>query len=122
MTDIIDELDRLHAEQHNAALASLAEKQRAIDEAFAILDAGHGMLACREAAHILRPHATKATEANSSATVTGSTPPAADACDTRELVARLAEFIHTRWTKPSSAHDWRADLESIIAAARRGGS
>lgn len=45
-----------------AAIASLAEKQRAIDAAFATLDAGHGMLACRDASHILRPHATEATE------------------------------------------------------------
>lgn len=46
--------------ERDAALAKVAELQRAIDEAFKVLDSGHGMLACREAAHILHPHATKA--------------------------------------------------------------
>lgn len=92
--------------ERDEALASLAEKQRAIDQALA--HAPHGGIMVP----FLRPHATKATEgqrstaahytpaeieanvdaicarvkeANSSATVTGSPAPADD---TREMVAR----------------------------------
>ena len=46
--------------ERDAALASLAEKRRAIDEAFSVVNACRGMLACAEAWKILRPHATKA--------------------------------------------------------------
>ncbi len=65
------------AEQRDSALASLADKQRAIDEALAAWDDWYqrdGVIDNVEAA--LRPHATKATEEKPSATVTGSQTPA----------------------------------------------
>lgn len=102
--------------ERDAALASLSAKQRAIDETLRWLESvKNDDMAYM--VNLLRPHATPAASPVGNAASPQVSPVGGD--DTRELIARLAEHIIKNTEGDYHGSEFVADLESIIAAARK---